>query len=75
MGGVEIQAFVDEPSDLQEYGLEAPVARVTVRAKAVSWIELGRKGEEYFARRNADDAVLQLDPVKTAELIESLESL
>jgi hypothetical protein len=75
MGGVEIQAFVDEPSDLQEYGLEAPVARVTVRAKAVSWIELGRKGEEYFARRNADDAVLQLDPVKAAELIESLESL
>lgn len=75
MGGVEVQAFVDEPSDLAGHGLEAPLVRVTVRATAESWFELGRKGDEYFARRSADDAVLRLDPAKAAELIEALEAL
>ena len=73
MGGVEVQEFVDEPADLGAYGLDAPVVRVTVRAKTESWIELGRKGEDYFARRSGDDAVLRLDPAKAAELLEALE--
>ena len=61
MGGVEVQEFLDQPSDLAAYGLDAPVARVTVRAKGDSWIELGEKDGDYYARRSADDAVLKLD--------------
>ena len=75
LGGVEIQEFVDRPSDLAAYGLDLPVARVAVRAKTDSWVELARRGEEVYARRSGDDAVLKLDPVKANELIEALEGL
>jgi hypothetical protein len=75
MGGVEVQEFVDQPAGLDAYGLDAPAARVTVRAKTESWIELGREGEDYYARRSGDDAVLKVDPTKAAELIEALEAL
>jgi hypothetical protein len=75
MGGVEIREFIDDPSDLAAYGLDEPTARVTVRAKTESWIELGGKDEEHFARRSGDDAVLALDPVKANELLEALEGL
>ena len=75
MGGVEVREFVDQPSDLAAYGLAAPVVRVTVRAKSDSWIELGEKDGDYYARRSADDAVLKLEPTKAAELLEALEEL
>ncbi len=74
MGGVEVQEFLDQP-DLAAYGLEAPVVRVTVRAKSDSWIELGEKDGDYYARRSGDDAVLKLEPTKAAELLEALEEL
>jgi len=75
MGGVEVQEFLDEPAALDAYGLDEPAARVRVRAKTASWIELGREGEDYYARRSGDDAVLRVDPTKAAELIETLEAL
>jgi hypothetical protein len=75
LGGVEVQGFVDRPADLATYGLEAPVLKVAVRAKTDSWVELGRKGEDLYARRNGDDAVLEVDPAKATELIEALEGL
>jgi len=75
LGGVEIQEFVDQPSDLTVYGLDVPAVRVAVRAKTDSWVELARRGEEIYARRSGDDAVLNLDPAKANELIEALEAL
>jgi hypothetical protein len=48
---------------------------VDVRAKGDSWVELGQKAEDYFARRTADAAVLKLDSAKTTELIKALEVL
>jgi hypothetical protein len=75
LGGVEIVEFVDEPADLASYGLDAPLLRVDVRAKGDSWVELGKKGEDHFARRTADAAILKLDPTKASELIEALENL
>jgi hypothetical protein len=75
LGGVEIAEFEDGPGDPASYGLEAPLLRVEVRAKGDSWVELGEKDGVYFARRNADAAVLELEPAKAAELIETLEAL
>jgi hypothetical protein len=75
LSGVEIAEFVDEPADLASYGLSAPLLRVDVRAKTDSWVELGKKAEDYYARRNADAAILKLDPAKAAELLEELEGL
>ncbi|MGD8895042.1 MAG: DUF4340 domain-containing protein [Acidobacteriota bacterium] len=75
LGGVEIVEFLDDPADLASYGLETPLLRVDVRAKGDSWVELGQKAEDYFARRTADAAVLKLDSAKTTELIKALEVL
>ena len=75
LGGVEIQEFVDRPEVLAAYGLDAPDVRVTVRAKTDAWVELARKGDEVYARRSGDDAVLRVDPAKATELIEALEGL
>ena len=75
LSGVEIGEFVDEPADLASYGLAAPLLRVDVRAKTDSWVELGQQAEDYYARRNADAAILKLDPAKAAELLEALEGL
>jgi hypothetical protein len=72
MGGVEAQEFVDQPQALSAYGLDAPVLKVTVKAKGVeSWIEVGKKDSAYYARRNGDASVLKLDPAKTEELLKA----
>jgi len=75
LGGVEIQEFVDRPSDLAAYGLDAPVVRVAVRAKTDSWVELGRKDGDVYARRNGDASVLKLDSSKATELLEAFDGL
>jgi hypothetical protein len=75
LGGVEIAKFEDEPADLAAHGLEAPLLRVEVRAKGDSWAEVGEKDGVYYARRNADAAVLELEPEKAAELVETFEAL
>jgi hypothetical protein len=75
LSGVEIAEFEDDPAELATYGLEAPLLRVEVRAKGDSWAELGEKDGAYFARRNADAAVLELEPGKASELIEAFEEL
>jgi hypothetical protein len=75
LGGVEVQEFLDHPADPVAYGLDAPLLKVTIRAKTTSWVEIGKKGDAYFARRNADDAVLKLDPKKTEELVKAFEDL
>jgi hypothetical protein len=75
MGGVEVAEFVDAPQPLAAYGLDAPVLKVTVKAKGESWIEVGKKAEAVYARRSGDSAVLKLDPAKAEELIKAFAEL
>jgi hypothetical protein len=75
MGGVEVSEFVDAPQSLAAYGLDAPVLKVTVKAKTESWIEVGKKDGAVYARRNGDSAVLKLDPAKAEELLKSFAEL
>jgi hypothetical protein len=75
MGGVEVSEFVDQPAALAAYGLDAPVLKVTVKAKGESWIEVGKKDGAVYARRNGDSAVLKLDATKAEELIKAFAEL
>lgn len=75
MGGVEVSEFVDAPQPLAAYGLDAPVLKVTVKAKTESWIEVGKKDGAVYARRNGDSAVLELDPAKAEELLRAFAEL
>ncbi len=75
LGGVEVSEFVDEPKPPASYGLDAPVLKVTVKAKGDSWIELGRKDGVYYGRRSNDASVLKLDAAKAAELLKAFSEL
>jgi len=75
MGGVEVAEFVDAPKAASDYGLDAPKLKVTVKAKAESWIELGQKDGAFYARRNGDSAILKLDPTKAEELLKAFSEL
>jgi hypothetical protein len=75
MGGVEVAEFVDQPQALATYGLDAPVLKVTVKAKGESWIEVGKKDGAVYARRSGDAAVLKLDPAKAEELLKAFSEL
>lgn len=75
MGGVEVAEFVDQPQALATYGLDAPVLKVTVKAKGESWIEVGKKDGAAYARRSGDAAVLKLDPAKAEELLKAFAEL
>jgi hypothetical protein len=75
MGGVEVAEFVDSPKAASEYGLDAPLLKVTVKAKGESWIELGKKGAAFYARRNGDSAILKLDATKAEELLKAFSEL
>ena len=75
MGGVEVSEFVDAPAALATYGLDAPVLKVTVKAKGESWIEVGKKDGAAYARRSGDAAVLKLDAAKAEELLKAFAEL
>jgi hypothetical protein len=75
MGGVEATAFLDHPGAPASYGLEAPLLRVSVKAKGEAWIEVGKKDGVYYARRKDDAAVLKLDAAKAEELIQAFDTL
>jgi hypothetical protein len=75
MGGVEVSEFVDQPKEPAAYGLDAPVLKVTVKAKGESWIEVGKKDGAVYARRNGDSAVLKLDSTKAEELLKAFSEL
>jgi len=75
MGSVEAASFVDQPEDLVAYGLAAPALKVTVRAKGESWVEIGTKDDAYYARRNNDAAILNLDAAKAQELVKAFTEL
>jgi Domain of unknown function (DUF4340) len=78
VGGLEVAEFVDAPKTLPPYGLDAPALRVTLRhagGKPPVWFQIGTKDGASYARREADDAVMKLDPVKAAELIKAFSDL
>jgi len=75
LGGVEVQQFIDAPKDPAAYGLDTPVLEVTVRAKGESKVTVGKKDDRYYARRTADDSVLELDKAKAEELVKAFAEL
>jgi hypothetical protein len=75
MGGVEVAEFVDRPGAPAGYGLDAPLLRVKVKAKAEDSIEVGKKDGAYYARRSNDAAVMKLDAAKAEELVKAFDAL
>jgi hypothetical protein len=75
VGGIDVAEFIDAPKAPSDYGLDAPVLKLTVKAKAQSWIELGKKDGSFYARRSGDDAILTVDATKAEELIKAFAEL
>jgi hypothetical protein len=78
VGGLEVTEFVDAPAAAATYGLDAPSVRVTLRLGAGRppvWFEVGSKDGAFYARREADNAVMKLDPTKAAELVKAFTDL
>jgi len=75
IGGIDVAEFIDAPKALSEYGLDAPVLKITLKAKGESWIELGKKDTSYYARRSNDSAVLKIDTTKAEELVKAFSEL
>ena len=77
VGGVDVQEFVDKPAGVDTYGLDHPVAKVTIREKdkPETSFEVGEKGGTYYGRRAGDQAVLKLDATKAADLVKKFGEL
>ncbi len=76
IGGVEVSEFIDAPKAPATYGLDSPALRVTLHfGKKEDWFELSVKGDQAFARRRDDVAVLKLDQAKAEGLIKSFTAL
>jgi len=75
IGGVDVSEFIDAPKPPADYGLDAPVLKVTLKAKADSGIELGKKDASYYARRTGDAAILKVDTTKAEELLKAFGEL
>lgn len=76
IGGVEVSEFIDAPKPPATYGLDSPALRVTLHfGKKEDWFELSVKGDQAFARRRDDVAVLKLDKAKAEGLIKSFTAL
>jgi hypothetical protein len=76
IGGVDVQAFIDKPAAPAEYGLDKPALKVVLRSAAprpTVWFEIGKKGDDVFARRPDDDAILKLDKAKAQELVDGFK--
>jgi uncharacterized protein DUF4340 len=78
VGGLEVMGFIDAPASPAAYGLDAPLLKVSLRhagGRAPVWFEVGSKDGAYYGRREADAAVMKLDPAKAAELIKAFTDL
>jgi hypothetical protein len=78
LSGLEVQEFIDKPQPPAAYGLDAPVAKVTLKltgGKPPVTLEIGKKDASYYSRRPADDAVLKLDTAKVEEALKALKEL
>lgn len=78
IGAIEAVEFVDAPKGLENYGLDKPAFRVTLRSakdKSTSWVEIGRKEGAAWARRPEDASILRVDPLKVDELLKAFAAL
>jgi len=78
IGGVEAQEFVDAPQADAQYGLDAPLFRLSLRmgeGKPAADLAIGRRGDEAYARRSGDAAILKIDKAKADELVEAFKGL
>ena len=78
VGGLEVKQFIDAPKGAATYGLDAPAQRVTLRhagGRPPVWFEVGTKDGKYYGRREGDEAVMELDGAKAAELIKGFLDL
>lgn len=78
VGGVEVQEFVDAPKGLETYGLDKPVAKVTLRyagGKPPVWFALGQRDGATHARRPDDASILKLDNGKAEDLLKAFREL
>jgi hypothetical protein len=75
IGGIDVSEFIDLPKAASDYGLDAPALKITIKAKAESWVELGKKDAAFYARRSGDAAVLRLDATKAEELLKAFGEL
>jgi hypothetical protein len=76
--GLEVQRFVDAPGAPAGYGLDAPELRLTLKqggGKPALTVEVGRKDGKLHARRDGDDALLELDAAKYDEALKELNAL
>src|SRR4029453_9285145 len=72
IGGVDVSEFVDAPKAPADYGLDAPVLKVTLKAKSDSGVELGKKDASYYARRTGDVAALRGAAAKSEVVVKVL---
>jgi len=78
IGGVEADAFVDQPGPPEQYGLGAPALRLDLRyenGKPPVWLELGNKDGAWYARRAGDQVVLKIPPAKADELLKAFTGI
>ncbi len=78
IGGIESVEFLDRPQTQAAYGLDKPALVLSLRlqgGKQAGLLEIGRKGELAFARRNDDATILRLEAAKADELIQALGGL
>lgn len=78
VGGIDAAEFIDAPKAPATYGLDAPALRVALRFdgdKKEDWFEVAVKGNDAFARRRDDAAILKLDKTKAESLIRSFTAL
>lgn len=76
--GLEVQEFIDEPRAMAAYGLDAPVAKITLKlagGKPAVTFEIGNKDGGDYSRRPGDDAVLKLDTAKVEEALKAFKEL
>ena len=78
IGAIDSAEFIDAPTAVSTYGLDAPAIKVVLRLegdKQADWFEIGIKGDDAFARRRDDVAVLEIDKTKADKLISSYTTL
>lgn len=76
--GLEARTFVDKPGAPAAYGLDTPELDVTLHVtggKPALKFSLGRKNGAVHARRDGDDALLELDAAKVDEALKDVKGL
>lgn len=76
--GLEVRKFIDRPGAPADYGFDAPELELTLAqagGKPALKVTLGRKNGAAYARRDGDDAVLELEAPKVDEALKDVRGL